>query len=76
MKPMQITSASDRGALEPLFIAAAEHDLTFSNFTYDIADDSLITFTLNFPSNFTEADFASMCRNNQLDELCDMLPES
>jgi hypothetical protein len=73
---MQITSASDRGALEPLFIAAAEHDLTFSNFTYDIADDNLITFTLNFPSNFTEADFASMCRDSQLDELCDMLPES
>ena len=76
MKPMQITSAADRDALEPLFIAAGEHALTFSNFTYDIADDNLITFTLNFPQNFTEADFASMCRDNQLDELCDLLPES
>jgi hypothetical protein len=74
MKAMQITSAADRDNLEPLFIAAIEHNLTFSTFTYN--DDNLITFTLNFPSNFTEADFASMCRDNQLDELCDMLPES
>ena len=76
MKAMQITSAADRDNHEPLFIAAGEHNLTFSNFTYDIADDNLITFTLNFPQNFTEADFASMCRDNQLDELCDLLPES
>ena len=73
MKALQITSVADRDALEPLFIAAGEHDLTFSNFTYGTTDDNLITFTLNFPSSFTEANFASMCRAHQLDELYDLL---
>jgi hypothetical protein len=57
-----------------MFDAGREYGFTFKNFAYDELGD--ITFDVIFPEGFTEEQFIDMCREYQLDELCDLLPEN
>jgi hypothetical protein len=68
---MTITAAFDRDSLEPLFTAAAEHGITFSNFSFDDCGD--LTLTVHFSADFTYGAFIDMLCRQQLDELADYI---
>jgi hypothetical protein len=71
MKPMTVTAAAERDAIEPIFEAGREYNFTFRNFVFSELGE--VTFEVTFPSDFTESQFVAMCREYQLDELCDLL---
>lgn len=73
MKPITITSTTDRDSIEPIFDAGREHNFMFNNFMFDELGD--ITFDVVFPEDYTEDQFIDMCREYQLDELVDCITE-
>ena len=72
MNPITVTAAANPEALENLLDAAREHNYVFSAVKFD-APYELVTFTVEFPENYTADEFAAVCREYELDELVDLI---